>query len=1184
MVMSGALRLLIVGHLIGLLASLMPAALAAPVGTPPGNGRVIGAGQVPRECTSSDSPFNEWGMTTGYFWSEKSQTWVGAPYCYARWGLMHASASQIAGAGDTVTVTAIPDDGRIPGLIAIKGGMQWNYPGTLVSGCGTTDMQCTVRIGNADSPPAEWAWHEFHVSGPGRVFILPPSYGRCPEADPCLDTRTNAWSYVGLTPEYVTPTLDLSIASATSQPDVVKPGETIHYTLTASGMRPRPTKALTISARVPAYTQPVPNTFGSGKLKGSTLEWRFSGQSSATVRFDATVNMEEKLPGNAGEVRLLATAVSQGPGGNVSATDDDKVAIDRLSFDVVDADPSETFGLFFPSREAMHSLPKFGSTPLRQVNGVAADGVALLLLRADTQLAKHGRIRFSVEDPELGAPTGSLWAADDTALIDNLLPGGNRDTMPAGPDSLAVETFPHPQDSRRSIAYALYRSPRNFDHGLATFSRQTRPIKLKAELLYTGDGQVLQTKSVDMEVVRPLVILQHGTFDSPDGWNTSELFLSTGNELVDYAGATGQYPFQTHRGNFNTYKGAAGDLLGSAPVAWQAIGAGLENWRRVTGYAGAQVDVVAHSYGGVNMRWIAQSQAELTNPLALDATTNFRNAGNWGHGLFHKLITIATTHRGSAVSNQLADLNRNGRKAGIIAAAAESQSSWINRGAVEDQMVVSPRLRMLGRTRVPGHVIAGSGLCEFNANYDDRLYMLWFADAADGPFRSLGAARTNGVRDWSVYRAMSNYGFNLGQELMDDTSQDPNYDLTVSSWSSKAGMPLAAQSTVSDLEGQVGLGAGQLVGRVTHGDEIADGSGDRRPVDAVSQRVAFLLRQPTDSDYFKFFPGFFEVPLTPTEEEFSNTQRFNPDWLYISVTNPGTQGIRTLAASEPSLSANVSGTTVVPGQVLQVSVTPSAAGLEAGILTWSTMRAGVPEIRSLDAGTTTVAVTVPNRRPGPFSLAAILQTPGGDVEHASLDLEIVDPNAYSELQALPKALILRDQRTVAIDVRGKLGEVWRDLGDSPRLVLTSSNPAVVEITSENRLQPGAPGAAIVTASYDGGLSTTVPVTVEGFKVGALAVPRGRGKVRAQQRTFADFVFLSGNRFDPAKIDGATVVIGGLAPRSCKPVKDANGDGVKELACYVKPMDLGLQKGAALVSMHAMADGIRVTGQAAVMVK
>lgn len=207
------------GLLVVLVFALCQSALAAgPSGPPPGGARELQPGYVPTRCTEADRPYNEYGATYGYYWSETGNTWVSAPYCYARWGYMEASPSQVIQPGDTVTVTAIHDDTRMAGFLAVQGGMTWNHPGTRVAGCETTDVTCTVRIGEDGVYPTEWSWSLFHISGPGRVFILPPSYApRCQADNPCLDTYTNAWTYVGIGPRPATVPLEATLAAAPAE-------------------------------------------------------------------------------------------------------------------------------------------------------------------------------------------------------------------------------------------------------------------------------------------------------------------------------------------------------------------------------------------------------------------------------------------------------------------------------------------------------------------------------------------------------------------------------------------------------------------------------------------------------------------------------------------------------------------------------------------------------------------------------------------------------------------------------------------------------------------------------------------------------------------------------------------------------------------------------------------------------
>ena len=172
-------------------------------GAPPGNGVVLSSGQLPGVCSEGDYTrgASAYGSNYGYYWSDKSNMWVSAPWCFPRWGYFSMSTATTISPGGTVTATLIPDDARAGSLLSVRGGVSWSFPGTRVSGCETRDLTCTVKVGDAAKPPSEWQWGEFHASAPGRVFILPDSYGRCLASDPCLDTQSNAWTFVGVRPD-----------------------------------------------------------------------------------------------------------------------------------------------------------------------------------------------------------------------------------------------------------------------------------------------------------------------------------------------------------------------------------------------------------------------------------------------------------------------------------------------------------------------------------------------------------------------------------------------------------------------------------------------------------------------------------------------------------------------------------------------------------------------------------------------------------------------------------------------------------------------------------------------------------------------------------------------------------------------------------------------------------------------
>src|SRR5262249_51637468 len=153
--------------------------------------------------------------------------------------------------------------------------------------------------------------------------------------------------------------------------------------------------------------------------------------------------------------------------------------------------------------------------------------------------------------------------------------------------------------------------------------------------------------------------------------------------------------------------GALGGAVENGRTILEQLNGHLDFWRRETQTAGTQADVVTHSFGGFVAREAAQTQAD-PNPITFDEVHNFRSASNWGHGLYHELITLAATHRGSAAGNAVAFLNQNGATPGQIKQTACSEGLFIDKGALRDQMVLSQALHDLNATPVPGHAVVGS--------------------------------------------------------------------------------------------------------------------------------------------------------------------------------------------------------------------------------------------------------------------------------------------------------------------------------------------------------------------------------------------------------------------------------------------------------------------------------------------
>jgi len=531
-----------------------------------------------------------------------------------------------------------------------------------------------------------------------------------------------------------------------------------------------------------------------------------------------------------------------------------------------DANPRSTSGVFLPLAEySAESVRVFTTDAWLQEKhepfGAAADGATLILI--SLRLVDPGDdapVRLRVDagfDPDVG-PTGGLFAVDDQRLVDRSADGGAIDSLPDGPAELLVETVVI--DGER-WAFALYRAPRDYD-GANPLNTRSRPTVLAAH----QDSQLLnETRFVD--IVRPLVIFVHGTAGDTSNWNNFPLWRDSANEINGFTG--GVLPFYADRISFQWIALSAGPLTDNAATILPQIGRALEGWQSALNVAATQADVVTHSYGGAVARQVAQTQPD-PGPLTTADQANFRAATNWGHGVIRKLVTLAATHRGSALANSTAYLNQ--LQNGVLRAALCLDGLDIGAGALADQMVISPALGALRETRLPGHAMIGSGSVQYGdppfiagcfeqgvcevcypaSGYHGEFDLYRNQDAQNGPYRAAGdlggsfCGTSAFCEDFNYvsYDRLTNYSFNLAYAEpfpypdCDLPTDFPNYDLTVSACSSRGQQPVGAYTTVDDIDPA-------LRGRLSHLQMVSS------PV--ISDRVRFLLEQPTTSEHFAHF-------------------------------------------------------------------------------------------------------------------------------------------------------------------------------------------------------------------------------------------------------------------------------------------------------------------------------------------
>jgi len=540
----------------------------------------------------------------------------------------------------------------------------------------------------------------------------------------------------------------------------------------------------------------------------------------------------------------------------------------RLEF--FDANLQYTSGIFLPRpSDSVDSITPLTSptwtAAARLIARVAADGVSLIVVRLSLPATTVGPVRVSLVSEHADAEPGSLWSIDDPRVVDASPLGGAIDSVGVPPEHTIV--VPSTLVGAQRFAFVLYRAPRTFDAPTGSTARlASRHVTITAS---TASSPLTGT----LTVVRPLIVFIHGTGADNDAWLPFPLWRDSANEVHGFA--PGTLPFDATRVSFNWIWNATGGVDDNAATILPQLVAALRDWREATGSAATQADVVTHSFGGFIARQVVQTQPD-PNPLAGETSRNFRAADNWGHGSIHKLITLAATHRGAASANTTAYLNANGLIPGLGRETACENGVYIDKGALRDQMVLSDALRALGETRVPGHVMAGSGraVLDRSNTFQLALTALVFADKSGGPYQTAAGFNNSACPT----DTLANYIFNLDPNDPPVSGSDrtcgvtPNYDLVVSADSSLGTMPIGASTSAADLG---------FVGVLNHSAIRDPAYGSVAIVAKVSDRIVFLLQQETTSPYFSHFPAVAAMPPTPLETRFS--EEFSPSWLEVST-------------------------------------------------------------------------------------------------------------------------------------------------------------------------------------------------------------------------------------------------------------------------------------------------------------
>ncbi len=413
-----------------------------------------------------------------------------------------------------------------------------------------------------------------------------------------------------------------------------------------------------------------------------------------------------------------------------------EMAIEDNEFVAVDANVLFTKGIQLPLAHQPDDgeLQLISQLSVRR-DGACADGVSLLLLRVGLNKNwKEGTCRFELNGTDAD---GTFWTVHSRGFL--------------GPEARTIETRTYRVNGRH-YAFALYRPPLDFGSRFA--AQGFRQFKIKATFRPKPGDPIeansvildLREKECPIKLVRPPVVLVHGTYDNPrDCWDY----------YADYPGMIGLYHRLKQAGFFVMmvdYAKSSGAQLHSyfddnQRVVWANPGGIAEalKVRRSTGIAATQADLVCHSMGGVLARKYAEGglpagrgpdDPHYSNPDDCSETCYYHRLDNFMKGDIHRLVTISSTHMGSDICRFLTacrmvrgegsiftDWDR--MMGGILNLAAH-HASGVYTGAFRDQVPQSSALREIKQTRIPVHAIACvADKADLDDFYRDRMNLIW---------------------------------------------------------------------------------------------------------------------------------------------------------------------------------------------------------------------------------------------------------------------------------------------------------------------------------------------------------------------------------------------------------------------------------------------------------------------------
>jgi pimeloyl-ACP methyl ester carboxylesterase len=320
-------------------------------------------------------------------------------------------------------------------------------------------------------------------------------------------------------------------------------------------------------------------------------------------------------------------------------------------------------------------------------NGTLADGVSKLILVVDS----NKELQFSINETKPEDQINGRLSCLNQTNVDNLY--------------AAVKVSPEDIGNVRSVVVAVYTPPDSFNQDKVS----NKIIHVNVSDPYNPDARILY--ELPIKLYRPPVVLVHGIWT-----NSCNTWIETNfaNKLTEKGFMYAFADYGDH--NSETFDPCAVKIMGGKPFGNH----GIDSIRNAIKYilsvyhyfsiAASQVDIVAHSMGGLMARGFVQQ-------------SDYKRKENYMKGSIHRLITIGTPHLGGPLSKFLYDhhddrycFDENGEilPAGKCYAPIQLESSYesrnipINQGGVKSLIPGSDAYSHLRQTNVKSYAIAGT--------------------------------------------------------------------------------------------------------------------------------------------------------------------------------------------------------------------------------------------------------------------------------------------------------------------------------------------------------------------------------------------------------------------------------------------------------------------------------------------